>query len=74
MEWVSWRRVSAEDRFDIEVERVWRREEVELVMLSSSAGERRGSFSLDLEELECAVEGELRCLGLLVAEWVEMLR
>lgn len=69
MEWVSWRRVSAEDRFDIEVERVWRREEVELVMLSSSAGERRGSFSLDLEEeLECAVEGELRCLGLLVAE------
>lgn len=68
MEWVSWRRVSAEDRFDIEVERVWRREEVELVMLSSSAGERRGSFSLDLEELEYAVEGELRWLGLLVAE------
>jgi hypothetical protein len=70
VECVSWRRDSAEERFEIEEESVWRREEVEEVTASSSAGERIVSLPL---LLVVEIEGELRCVDLLDA-CVEMLK
>jgi hypothetical protein len=72
VECVSWRRDSALERLEIDEESVCRREEVDVVMLSSSVGERV-PFSRALDE----VEGVVRWCGLflwLLLECVEMLR